>query len=683
MAQVAQPAESVRDRLSEKRWQRASKEDVGRAVVELCNALENEQKGRKIRCLEALSRYEMRRISSLAAGAYNNTGALDLAGDTDSGAVPLRWATERSLANTAQAKIAGRQRPKSQFVTSDADWSTKRKAQKLDRCVEATCLRPQGAYADFWEVSQRVFLDSCIFPAACAMKFTADTENERVCIDRTLPWEIFVDPLEAQNGNPLSLFHVYPYDRDSLAAQYPEHDEEIFRAPEYQDELTRNVAGTSRVADQIKVREAWRLPISKSVKGRHVIAIDGAGPGGGGGIVLLDEPWERKEFPFIFLRWAWEVLGFGAVSLIEEVMPICDEVNRAVRRSQDVVRRTSQSICMHQTGSLRSEDMLTNEDAINLEYNAGFPEPKWISPPPLNPQVLEWIQIQDRKAYEISGISQMSATSRKEQGVTAGVAIRTLADMETERFAIVFKKYETACAVEAARQIVACNDEIGAANDNYSLSWRGDAALRKYRWNDVKLPEESYDVYPVSGIKNTPTDRLQLAQELNAGGKLSDDALLRVIEYLDAKQEVDKAGKQRQLVERYIDEWLDATPEAQRDGTFRFKAPIPWMPSLEDAMVQVAEAYLDAQLDGIPAFNEQFFITFMKQLDDEMTKKGLRAAQIAKGIDPGSVDATAPAPSPVPPPGAGAPPMPPPGGPGGMPPMGPQPQGGPPIMAAA
>ncbi len=662
----------MRKRLSEKRWQRASKDEVGRAVVELCDALENEQKSRKTRCLDALSRYEMRKISGLTAGAYSNTGSLNV-GDGDT-AVPLRWATERSLANTAQAKIAGRQRPKSQFVTSDADWETKRKAQKIDRCVEAACLRPQGAYADFWEVAQRVFLDSCIFPAACAMKFTADTENERPCIDRILPWQIFVDPLEAQNGNPLSLFHVYPYDRDSLAAQYPEFEEEIFRATEYQDELTRNVAGTSRVADQIKVREAWRLPISKSIPGRHVVAIDGSGKGSSGGIVLLDEPWERRDFPFIFLRWAWEVLGFGAVSLIEEVMPICDEVNTAIARTQSVVRRTSQSVCIYEEGSVRDEDLLTNEDGINIRITPGAQQPNWISPPPLNAQVLEWIQMQDRKSYEISGISQMSATSRKEQGVTAGVAMRTLADMETERFAIVFKKYETACAVEAARQIVACNDEIGEANPGYSLSWRGESALRKYKWNDVKLPEESYDVYPVSGLKNTPTDRLQLAQELNASGKLSDDALLRVIEYLDAKQEVDKAGKQRQLIERYIDEWLDATPESQADGSFRFKAPIPWMPSLEDAMVQVAEAYLEAQLDGVPTFNEQFFLTFMQQLDAEMTKKGLRAAQIAQGIDPGSMDAMAPPPGMPTQPGVGASPLPGPGGP---------PMGGPPVMAAA
>jgi hypothetical protein len=676
---LAQEGESTRDRLAQKRWQRAEKADVGRAVVELCDALESEQKGRKLRCLDALSRYEMRRISGLTAGAYNSTGALEVGDAGDS--VPLRWAIERSLANTAQAKIAGQQKPKTQLVTTDAEWEVKRKVQKMDRAVEASALQPQGAYADFWEVSQRVFLDCCIFPAACGMKFTADIENERPCVDRILPWQVFVDPLEAQNGNPLSLFHVYPYDRDSLASQWPEFEEEIFRAKEYDDDLTRNVSGTSRVADQIKVREAWRLPISKTMRGRHVIAIDGAA----GGHVLLDEPWERPEFPFIFLRWSWETLGFGGVSLVEEVMPICDELNRVVARTQDVVKRTSQSICIFDEGSVRDEDLLSNEDGINLRVTPGAARPQWVSPEPLNPQTLEWLQMNRSAAFEISGISQASATSRKEQGVTAGVAIRTLADMETERFAIIFKKYETACGVEAARQFIAINDEIAAAKPGYALHHRSDDASRSYRWKDVSVPRDKYDVYPVSGIKNTPTDRLQLAQELNAGGKLSDDALLRVIEYLDAKQEVDKAGKQRQLIDRYIDQWLDATPRTQESGEFKYKPPIPWMPSLEDAMVQVAEAYLDAQLEGIPAFNEEFFLTFMRQLDDEMTKKGLRASQIEQGIDPGAAAGPAgpgpgpggPPPGPPMPPGAGGPPM---GPPPGPPPMGPP---GPPMEMAA
>ncbi len=641
------------------RWHRASKGDAGARLVELCDALEQEQKGRRTVCLEALSRYEMRQMGGLHPGSYARSGDFSVDENT-----PLCWPIERSLANTAQAKIAGRQRPKSQFVTSDADWSTKRKAKKLDRGVEALQSKQQGSYADFWELAQRVFLDACVFPDVCAIKWTPDYDNNEVSTDRVLPWELFADPLESMHGNPLSLFHIYPFDRETLAATYPELEEEILRTAEWTDEPSSvGTRGTSRVADQIKVREGWRLPVSKTVPGRHVIAIDNA--------VLVDEPWERKDFPFVFLRWTWNLLGFGATSLVTEVSPITDEVNRSVARCQDVVKRTSQSVLFYEEGSIGNEaDLQTNEDGINIRVAAGSAFPQYTQPPALNPQALEWINLNRSAAFEMSGISQMSATSRKEQGVTAGIALRTLSDMETERFSVVFKRYETMCAVDAARQYVHAARALADRDPSFQVRHRGELSLTEYLWKDIDLPEDAYDVYPVSGVKNTPGDRLQVATELNAGGKLSDDALLRVIEYLDSQQEIDRVGKQRQLVERYIEEWLDVTPDDVESGKFRFQAPIPWMPSLEDAMVQVAEAYLDATLQSAPDFNLEFFLTYMKQLDDEMTAKGVKQAQIEQGINPNDTAANTP-----PPPSPMGPPM---GGPPG-PPMGP-PMMGPPGM---
>jgi hypothetical protein len=635
-----------------KRWQRASKEEVGRAVVELCDQLEQEQAPRLNRCLEALCRYEMRKLSGLSPAAYNTAGT-EYSIDEDT---PLVWPIERSLANTAQAKIAGRQRPKSQVVTTDADWSTKRRAKKMDRGIEALQSQATGPYSDFWELAQRVFLDATVFPDVCAIKFTPDFENSEVCTSRVLPWELFADPLETMNANPRSLFHIYPYDRESLIAQYPDAEDNILRANEWsENEKFASARGSSRIADQVKVREAWRLPVSKTMPGRHVITIDD-------GTVLLDEPWERKTFGFLFLRWTWNMVGFGATSLVSEIASIADEMNRGVARTQDVVKRTSQSVLVYEEGSVNADDLATNEDAICLRITPGAQMPQYTAPPPLNEQSLEWVQLQRSAAFEFSGISQASATSRKEQGVTANSAIRTLSDMETERFSVVFKRYETMCAVDAAREYIATAREIAKENPKFAVRHRGETSLTEYKWRDIDLPDDAIDIYPVNGIKNTPADRLQVAQELNAGGKLSDDALLRVIEYLDSQQEIDRVGKQRQLIEQYIEEWLDATPQDQADGTFKFKAPIPWMPSLEDAMVQVAEAYLDAQLNKAPEFNTQFFLLYMEGLDREMTQKAVTAAQAAQGIDPNAgapAAAAGPTGPPMPPPQAfGGPPMP-------------------------
>jgi len=655
-----------------KRWFRASKDEVGMACLDLAEQLEKEQVGRQQNCLEALCRYEMRRLSGLTPAAYNTAGTeYSTAEDT-----PLVWPLERSLANTAQAKIAGRQRPKTQVVTTDADWSTKRKAKKIDRGIEALQSLQTGPYSDFWELAQRVFLDCAVFPDVCAIKFSCDFENDEVVTSRVLPWELFADPLETMNGAPRSLTHVYPYDREALIAQYPEHEDDILRATEWSEsEKFASARGTARIADQVKVREMWRLPVSKTQPGRHVIVIDN-------GAVLLDEEWERRSFPFVFIRWTWNMVGFGATSLVSEIATIADEMNRGVARTQDVVKRTSQSVLIYQEGTVNDEDLATNEDAICLRVTAGATvAPQYIAPPQLNQQSLEWINLNRSAAFEFSGISQASATSRKEQGVTAGVAIRTLADMETERFSVVFKRYETMCAVDAARQYILAARDLAKRNPKFKVRHRGETSLTEYLWKDIDLPDDAYDLYPVNGIKNTPADRLQIAQELNAGGKLSDDALLRVIEYLDSQQEIDRVGRQRQLVEQYIEEWLDATPDDQESGRFTFKAPIPWMPSLEDAMVQVAEAYLDAQLNNVPEFNSQFFLDYMEGLDREITAKALKASQVAQGIDPATAP-MAPPPMPAQPPGMPpGPPNAPPGGPGmGAPPP---PMGGPPMMAVA
>jgi hypothetical protein len=179
----------------------------------------------------------------------------------------------------------------------------------------------------------------------------------------------------------------------------------------------------------------------------------------------------------------------------------------------------------------------------------------------------------------------------------------------------------------------------------------------------VDLEDDRYiiQIYPVGEVKNTPADRLQLIQELNAAGKVSDDALLQTIQYLDSAKELESVSRQRELVESYIDQWLDATPETEQDGTFRYRPPIPWMPSLPDALVQVAQSYLEAEMDEVPDYNKDFFLRFMQELDLEIQKKEQRAAQNAAGksmpVGPSGQDMGADSmPLPPGPPGAGGPP---------------------------
>jgi len=631
---------------------------MAREIVALCIALQTEQKPRKTRCRDAASRYEMRRLGGLSPGAYYRSGAYS---GSDGGA-SLVWPEERSIANAAQAKLAGQQKPKVQFVTSDSDWQTKRKSKKLDRFVEGQFMQAIGSYADVWQLMLRVFLDACVFPTGGAVKVFADEEDGRVSYERVFTWELFVDPLEARYGQPRNKFHVYPYDRDELIEKFPEQKDALERAPEYVEEGEAEWTGTKRISNQIRVCEAWRLPFSKNKPGRHVIAVNDA--------VLVDEDWTRNEFPFIEIHWSKHLVGSDGTSLVEEVASIADVVNDTVQRMQDSHKRTSMGVLCYEEGSLREEDLRTNEDGINLRSAPGKAPPTYQQPIPFGPANVQFLQMNQAELHDISGVSEMLTSGDKPAGLTAAVAIRATEDVQSKRFSVIYRAYEESF-VSLARHTVACTRELYAQNKDFESRWTGKGFLKTLKWRDVDLEDDRYviQIYPVGEVKNTPADRLQLIQEMNAAGKVSDESLIEVIKYLDTSKELESVSRQRELVESYVDQWLDATPEAEQEGEFRYRPPIPWMPSLPDALVQVAQAYLEAEMDDVPDFNKDFFLRFMQEVDLEIQKKEARAAANAAG-KPMAPQADMGAPGMMaPPPGAPPGPMPPPGPPGaGAPP---------------
>jgi len=648
------------------KWHRFDKgPEMARELVALCVALQTEQKSRKTRCRDTASRYEMRRLGGLNPAAYYRAGAY-----SGNNSAPLTWPEERSIANAAHAKLAGQQKPKVQFVTSDSDWATKRKSKKLDRFVEGQFMQSVGIYSDVWQLMLRVFLDACVFPTGGAVKTFADDEDGRVSYERVFTWELFVDPLEARYGQPRNLFHVYPYDRDELIERFPSHKDALERCAEFVEDGEAEWVGSRRVSNQIRVCEAWRLPFSSTKPGRHVIAIDEQ--------TLLDEEWTRNEFPFVWLHWSKHLVGSDGTSLIEEISSIADAVNDTVQRMQDSHTRTSMGVLMFEEGSVREEDLRTNEDAINFRYAPGKPAPQYIAPQPFGPANVQFLNMNVDKLHDVTGVSEMLSSGDKPSGVTAAVAMRTVEDIQSKRFSVIYRAYEEAF-VSLARQTIACVRELAETNKNFSSNWSGKGFLKTIKWADVDLEDDRYviQIYPVGEIKNTPADRLQLIQELNAAGKVSDDALIQTIQYLDSAKELESVSRQRELVESYIDQWLDATEEAEQSGEFRYRPPIPWMPSLPDALVQVAQSYLEAEMDEVPDYNKDFFLRFMQELDLEIQKKEQRAAAIASGqpLEPTPAGQDMGADNmPVPPP----PPMP--GGPGGMPPMMPGPGAAPPPM---
>lgn len=620
------------------RWHRLPADQQGKAVCDIADHLWDDGAAWRTQLLEFTSWYEGFRVLTLDAAAYQHSVRLNEADKFEN----VSWNVPRALVQSLTAKVAGRQKPKPQMVCTDTDWTTKRRAKRLERFAEACLYQPQGQYRDAWQLGTQAFVDCCVWGLGVVKAF-ADTVGMRFVDERVFPWEILVDPLEAERGQPLNLFHRYHYDRDRLAAAFPKHREAINRARD--EEKGRPVYSAHlRVARQCLVREAWRLPLGDKDKGRHVIAINGE--------TLLSEEWTRDEFPFLFLRYAPHLLGFGSGSLVEESLPTAREMNASLARMAEGERKLAAGAIVYEEGSIEDTALADAKIGALLAVKPGTMPPQVFQPQGFSDSTMSWMRMQWDKSFELTGVSQMGATSRKEPGVTAGVALRTLAQMETERFAVVYGAYEQALAVDLTRHHIACAREVAEANKGkFSLRWPGGRFLNETDWSEASLEDDQYVLqsHAVSGLVNTPADRLQLGQDLFNSGTISQDAFLRITQLKDVDGELKVKNVQHELVEHYVESWLEAEPEDEEDGSFRYRPPVPFMNHAE-AIVEVATAYLQAELDGCPDWNLQFFTNFITQCDGFIQKA---AAKQAAASAPPPPPAPAPVGAPMPPPAAG------------------------------
>ncbi len=586
-------------------WQETDEKSRAAAVVATVDAIERDQGERRASALRNLSIYEGRRLEGLFPSAYYTSA--EMTGDE---CEKRRLRLARSLVNTAFAKVAGKQKPKAQFMTTDADWSTKRRAKRMERVCEAVWSQRQGNCRDGWEVARLAFRD-CEIGDMGVLKFWTDLQERKIVIDRVLWWELLVDPQEARYGMPLNWFHVYAYDRYKLISRFPWARDAIMAAPGINEETTgANAYGFgNEIARMVKVREAWRLALSKDEPGIHSIIV-------GEVDLAKGEDYTRTFPPFETMSWEPWVMGLGGASLVDNVADIDDELNAGTERRSTAERLCSNGVTFYRENSVDARDLADNRIGISIAVKQGQEMPVYHAPEAVSQGSVQWVQQLQQWGSDMSGVSSHAATGTTDKGVTAGIAMRTQENIASERFAIPWQTFENMVAIGGARQIIACMRELAEDDPDFSVKWPGASVLKEVKWSEADLEDDQYHVQvaAVSGLVNTPADRLQLASELYDRGILSQDAFMRVIQAKDIDSELERTNTQYQLVDRYIEDWLEATPEAEDNGTFRYRPPIKWM-QLPESIVQVGRAYLNAELDNAPEYNLEFFLRWMDEAD--------------------------------------------------------------------
>lgn len=422
---------------------------------------------------------------------------------------PANLNITRSMVDTATARLSKR-RPMPVIGADDAGWSEKLFAKRASRV-----LRRKLGSSKVERLKPTVIRDALIRGSGVAKVIRNGGD---VDVERVPRHELVVDPREARYGEPRTMAQVKPIPRDVLIDAFPDFEDEIIKAARWaRDEWNADGDDTaSDDAEQIEVAEAWHLPSGANTKdGCHVICIRGT--------TLLREAWERPRFPFAIMHWSAPTRGMWGHGLVEDLTGIQAKVNDIARDIQEALYYGAMLKIFQARSSKVNKNALRARHPVVIEYDGKPPE--YVAPNPVSQQQIQFLEWLIAKAYEISGISQMSASSKNPLGSNAsGKALDTMYDIESDRFAQVEIGYAMFTCdlgqliVDEARAI-ASDKEI---KQNERAKW-----IREVKWSKVEIDAGEYHlgIEPVNFLPDSRAGKLSFVQELAKAGMIMDPTM--------------------------------------------------------------------------------------------------------------------------------------------------------------
>lgn len=499
----------------------------------------------------------------------------------------------KSMVDSVTSEIAAIATPKPTFLTEGGNYEMQQQAKNLENAVG-------GAFyeGDANKALIRSFSHAGVFGTG-PVKIYPDFENKRVAYENVLPWELVTDDGESIYASPRSMYQRRYVDRKRLQSLFAKEDEVLWSKIQVCAIDNEDVEfAYMTTADQVLVTEGWHLPSSVDAgDGRHILAVDGA--------TLLDEKWTREGFPFALMRWSDPIVGFWGTGLAEELMGIQLEINKLLRQ----IQRGQHLIAGHYlvaAGSNVTTQHINNDLAAIVKYS-GAP-PQYIAPSIISPEIYQHLATLIQRAYEVAGVSQLSATGQKPAGLNSGAAQREYQDIQSKRFAEKIRRYERH-VLNVAEQTVDCAKEL-AAKGKYEVRGVSKKSIEFLDWSEVNLAKTSYviELFPTSAIPSTPAGKMEWAEDMIKVTQIPPEDIMDIMDFPDTEEYSKMANADRNVIKRNISEMLK-TGEVVR--------PEPYDNHML-AMRLTRQAYHNARLDGVPEEKLQLLRDYMDATEAHM-----------------------------------------------------------------
>lgn len=323
------------------------------------------------------------------------------------------------------------------------------------------------------------FKDSCIFDTGVIYI----NEDDKT-INRALPFHVYVRPAEVNYNRITRIFYEQ---KDYPVSLLPEKVYSKFK------NKTIEYVDFGIYYDTVNKTKAYT----------------------GNGTVILTEPYEAEVVPFVFIYYKSPILGNVTTSVADQLVNIQQEINILMAKIKDASQLNPALTFMVPEGSSMKVTQLSNRVGNAMTYkplaNGGLPVTS-ATPAFIDNQYMSLLDSLIQKAYDIVGISQLSAQSKKPTGLDSGVALATMEDVESDRFETQLNQVIRAF-IDVAKTCI----KVFPQNENILPEISNRVSIK---WQDI-VKESSNMSIQYSGADNLskdPSTKLQQLQQLSMAG---------------------------------------------------------------------------------------------------------------------------------------------------------------------
>ncbi len=472
----------------------------------------------------------------------------------------------------------GQNEPQPKFLTDGGNYKERHLGQELNQFILGEFYQTHA-----YEKGVKVLRDGIVMGTGALKVYEGD--NGKVCIDRVMITDLFTDDNDSLNGDPQQLLQLKLVDRDKLMANNLDAKKVIAETPKSYPDNSPDSGRTT--ADQIMVAEGWRLPSGPDpkapgyVSGRHTIATVGG--------IVLDEPWDKPKFPFVFFNYSNPFLGFWAQGLATQLFGTQLSLNRILYTITRAITLVGVPRVFIDQSSKVVKAHNNNEIGVLITYSGT--KPSYEIAPCNAPELYAERDKLIEYGFRQCGVSSMQATGEKPQGLDSGQAIRSYDDINSDRFAELSKKYDN-MYIELAYLVTDVAMDIAKREGKYQTVYPNKDGTKEIDLPKMSLLKNPFVIkcFNESSLPRTPAGRMATVTEQVQAGMLTLKEGRRLMKFPDLEQneKLDNASEER--IFKYLDEIVDSG---------KYNPPDPFL-DLELATtltVQYINLYLAAGLE--------------------------------------------------------------------------------------